>query len=162
MRDCVSISAVFYFTGDRDWKVVHSPARLLFWSKSRASAPSSSSSTEQSSRALTAQSMFLFALMHSKVSFLTEIIPLGAPCDLWLLQPGEIIDFKEGKFMKLLRSFVLQWDLAGERLIQRNRLKKRKGKSRESGGHTRLVFISSSSICSIPSLPCLACIYFYG
>lgn len=34
MRDCVSISAVLHFTGDRDWKVVHSPARLLFWSES--------------------------------------------------------------------------------------------------------------------------------
>lgn len=34
IRDCVSISAVLHFTGDRDWKVVHSPARLLFWSES--------------------------------------------------------------------------------------------------------------------------------
>lgn len=34
---CVSISAVLHFTGDRDWKVVHSPARLLFWSESNLS-----------------------------------------------------------------------------------------------------------------------------
>lgn len=55
-----------------------------------------------------------------KISFWTGINPLETPCDPWLLQPEEIIDFKAGRFITLLRSFVL-WRFGWRKtnLIQR-------------------------------------------
>lgn len=62
LRGRVSISAALHFLGDRDGKVVRSPAGCF--SGANPLCPPSFSLTEQFSRALTAQSRFLFVLMH--------------------------------------------------------------------------------------------------
>lgn len=106
LRGRVSISAALHFLGDRDWKVVRSQAMLLFWSK--AVLPSLLFpywAVLQSLNCLKHISVCLNAL---KISFWTGINPLETPCDPWLLQPEEIIDFKAGRFITLLRLFVLR------------------------------------------------------
>lgn len=103
LRGWVSTSAALHFPEERDGNLFV-PQTGCFSGANPLCLPSCSL-TEQSSRALTAQSRFLFLLMHWNVSFWKGRNLLENTCDLWLLQPEEIIYFKAGRFTTLLSSF---------------------------------------------------------